>query len=396
MDFDDVVIGSGMSALGVVLGLDAQRRVLVLGGPAQGEYSYYDSRQTVPCAYLGFGGLGNDWHGVIPTGLRANFGAAEEADFAELFAHFYPYAEVRSRLGSGWLFVPWRAIRPPKELARIASSRVGALTILPQLAKAFRVQDRGVEVSVANATYRARRVWVAAGALHTPGLLERSLGVRVRRDVVSDHVLCYVGQVTGQETPAITRTRDGMFVPATYGSDDCGLYTRRPARFAFRRLDYGIEQRAVFGLPTGNAIKKIMRRMSPGLLAEAFYNRFGVFAGADMYTVYAQVHVKDAYAMREGPTPLEIRPESIRAATDIARTHQPFEGLTASRLPEINIQGIHLHHSVDLDALAKAGVNSTDSPVQVVDASILSDIGPDHHTFKMLALARKRAQLAPG
>jgi hypothetical protein len=394
MDFDDVVIGSGMAALGVVLGLDSRRRVLVLGGPARGEYAYYDSRRTVPCSYLGMGGLGNDWHGVIPTGLRRNFGSTDRADFAELFAHFYPHTEVRSRLGNAWLFVPWRAIRPAHEFARIAQTRAGRLTVLSQSAGGFRLKNRAVEVSSGNTTYRAQRAWVAAGALHTPALLERAFDVALRRGVVSDHVLCYVGQVTRQTPPQITRTRDGMFIPATYGADDCGLYTRRPARFDFRRLDHGIEQREVFGLPTGNAIKKIMRRLSPGLLAEAFYNRFGVFAAADLFSVYAQVPVTNAYTMNDGPVPLVERTESIRSATDFARICQPFEGLTASCRPEKYIPGIHLHNSVDLDALSKAGLNSPDFPVQVVDASVLTSIGPDHHTFKMLAWARARARQA--
>jgi hypothetical protein len=392
MDFDDVVIGSGMAALGVVLGLDERRRVLVLGGPAQGEYAYYDGRRTVPCAYLGAGGLGNDWHGVIPTGLRRNFGEADAADFAALFARFYPHTELTSRLGQPWLFVPWRAIRPVHELECLARARAARLTVTPELVRDFTVEERGVRVSSLKATYRARRLWVAAGALHTPALLERSLGVALRRGVVSDHVLCYVGQVGDQPTPEITRTRDGMFVPTTYGPDDCALFTRRPARFGFRRLDYGIEQRAVFGLPTGNAIKKIMRRMSPGLLAEAFYNRFGIFAAASLYTVYAQVLVPDAYALRDGAAPLVARTETIRMATDSARARQPFPGLTASHRPEICIPGIHLHHSVDLDALAKAGLGDAQAPVQVVDASVLAAIGPDHHTFKMLVAARARAR----
>ena len=72
MDFDDIVIGSGLAALGAVLGTDAHRRVLVIGNPALGSFTYYDERQTVPCSYSGAGGLGNDWHGVIPTGWRNN------------------------------------------------------------------------------------------------------------------------------------------------------------------------------------------------------------------------------------------------------------------------------------------------------------------------------------
>ena len=392
MDFDDVVIGSGMAALGAVLGLAPGRRVLVLTGPVQGQYAYYDSRNTVPCAYLGEGGLGNDWHGVIPTGLQENFGTTSEADFSSLFARFYPHSDIRPRLGQAWIFVPWRAIRPKMELTRLAQQRAGRLVLRPELAQAFRVNDSGVQVSSASGQVRTRRVWVAAGALHTPGLLERSLNQRLSRGLVSDHVLCYIGQVAGRQAPQIIRTRDGMFISAEYGPNNCGLYTRRPARFKFKQLDHGIEQRAVFGLPTGNAIKKVMRRMSPGLLAEAFYNRFGLFPQAPLYSVYAQVHTKDAYVLGDGRTPLKAQTQAIRVATDHARQAQPFDQLLHSQRPEIFIPGIHLHHSLDLPALTEAGVNTVDSSVQVIDASVLSEIGPDHHTFQMLLAARMKAQ----
>jgi hypothetical protein len=58
MSFDEIVIGSGLSALGVVLGVPAHRRVLVIGGPASGQFVYYDRTRTKASAYLGHGGLG--------------------------------------------------------------------------------------------------------------------------------------------------------------------------------------------------------------------------------------------------------------------------------------------------------------------------------------------------
>jgi hypothetical protein len=385
MDFDDVVIGSGLAALGAALGLGADRRVLVLGGSAQGAYAYYDARRTVPCSFLGFGGLGNDWHGVIPTGMNPHLGITSREDFAALFRYFYPNTEVRERLGTAGLFVPWRPIRPAREWRRLQEARKDRLVVL-------RLRAGGVEAVTDDASaFRCRRAWVAAGALHTPGLLARSFGAGLHRKLVSDHVLCYIGQVDGEAPPRITRSRDGMFIPATFSGSSEGLYTLRPARFGFRRLDHGIEQRAVFGLPTGSAIKKIVRRLSPGLLAEAFYNRFGVFAAADVYSVYGQTRASDAFGLGDDGALVE-RPAAIRIATDRVRQEQPFDRLQASRRPELHIPGIHLHHSVDLEELAREGLDSPESPVQVVDASVLTDIGPEHHSFKMLYLAHRRAR----
>jgi hypothetical protein len=395
MDYDDIIIGSGLSALGTVLGLDLQQRVLVIAGPDPGAFAHYDARGLVPCAFIGAGGLGNYWHGVIPMSLTANFGRATELDFAEFFARFYARTPLAQVLRQPQLFVPWQPIRPARELARLAQVNGGALTLRTQTMERFSFAGSGLLVQTLDGSkYRGRRLWIAAGSLHTPALLERSLGGRFARGYVSDHALCYAGLVSGPPAPAITRTRDGTFFPAHYEPSAKTLYTLRPARFAFRKLDAGIEQRAVFGLPTGSAVAKIMRRMSPALLAEALYNRAGVFPKAGAYSVYAQTLVADAYVLRSGELPLEARLERILKATAVARERAPFAGVRRSQRCDLYIPGIHLHHSLDLAALTAHGINQPNSPVQIVDASVVTDIGPDHPSFKLMLLAYARARRA--
>jgi hypothetical protein len=390
--FDDIVIGSGLAALGTVTGLDPGRRVLVVCGSTVGKLSYYDERHTVPCMYPGEGGLGNYWHGVIPTALRGRLDAVEHVDFAALFASFYARSRIQDKIDQPWLFVPWRPIRPRRALREIASRRKGRMTLLPEPAASFNFRDTQVEVVTSGGVFSARRLWIAAGALQTPGLLSRSMGRELARGLVSDHAFCYVGQVDGLPAPRILRTLDGVFMPAHYGSAASAIYTLRPARASFRQLDFGIEQRALFGLPTGSALSKIARRLSTGLLAEALYNRFGILASADRYSVYAQVETPDAYTLRDDPDrPLSAREAAIRLCCDKARDEQLFAGLVKSQRPEMYIPGIHLHHSVDLHALASTGINNPDSPVQVVDASVIAGIGPEHHSFKMMVAARRRA-----
>jgi hypothetical protein len=392
VDFDDIVIGSGLAALGVALGLDPLRRVLLICGPAQGTFSYYSGARAVPCAYLGEGGLGNNWHGVIPTGWRNNFAASSDAEFEALFAHFYPRSPIRARLGGPFLFVPWRPIRPRDEFRKLAEMRGERMVVQRQIAERIDIGPSSVRVCCSSTSVTGQRLWLAAGALHTPALLDKALGRRVSRGVVSDHILCYVGQVDGASASRPVRTADGVFFPARYGEAALALYTLRPARFAFRRLDYGIEQRAAFGLPTGGAIAKIARSMSPGLIAEALYNRLGLFPNAATHSIYAQIPAADAYLMTPSALPLQPDLEVIRRAGDKARAEQPFAGARLSQRADLYIPGIHLHHSLDLAALADAGVNRPGDLVQVVDASVLHDIGPDHHSFKMLVAAAHRAR----
>lgn len=391
--YDDIIIGAGLSALGVVMGLPASRRVLVLAGPEQGRFLHYDGSGTAPCAYLGAGGLGNAWHGVIPM-MTDGPGAPGRAQLAGLLARFYPQADAARFAGSQRLFVPWRPLRPRLQFARLASQRP-LLRISPEMATRFTAGDGGARVSCGDVNHDAARLWIAAGALHTPGLLDRSLGSGISRNSVADHVVCYAGNVDGVPAPKVERVRAGMYIPATLDANQVALYTLRPARFSFRRLDHGIEQRAAFGLPTGGVVAKLLRAMSAGLVNEALFNRFGVFARAARYSVYAQTRVPDAYDLREsadGVIALRPRTDAIRRHTDAARAAVPFAGMTHSRLPAMFLPGIHLHHTVDVPALKHAGINLPGSAVQVVDASVMQDIGPAHHSFRMLLHASELAR----
>lgn len=397
MSYDDIVIGSGLAALGVVLGLPADRRVLVLGGPLRGQLSHYDAGRA-PTAYLGFGGLGRYWHGVIPTGLNPDPDDVAPADFAALFRYFYPRTDVAMRIGDPWLFVPRRPIRTPAAWATLAAARGGRLQIRHALADCFRADAGGVTVRAEGDTLSGARLWIAAGTLHTPRLLRASLqGFDGIRPVVSDHVIAYMGQIDRKRhpevaAPRVERAADGFWVPATFNPGGQGLFTLKPARFAYRHLDHGIEQRAAFGLPTGGVIGKLIRAASAGLVAEALYNKLGLFPDSDRLSAYAQILVRDGYEFDPAPA-LTPRPEVIRAATDAVR-HDPAwaDVLTPSRRPELFVNGIHLHHSIAPEAVRQRGINVAGALITIVDASIVEDIGAEHHSFKIMAAAYAKAR----
>lgn len=395
MNVDHIVIGSGACALATVLGLDPSQATLVIGGPAKGKFSHYAQNRAVPCAFLGEGGLGNHWHGVIPLRLAPGVDMPPDEDFLDLFGKFYPHTSLAGRLRQEMFFLPWRAIRPSQHWPRLAAGRPSQLTVLHDTVERIRRVGAAAEVVTREGqTFRARRVWVAAGSVHTPGLLDRSLGERVSRGTIADHVLCYLGVVEGHAAPTVERTREGAFFQAYYPPSNRTLYMLRPARFSYRQLDYSIQLRAVFGMPTGRAVAKIMRGMSGGLLAEAFYNRFGIGARSSHHSVYGQIAVDDAYELTEGAFPLVPRIEQIRRVSEQARAEVPFAGLLASQRPDLYVPGIHLYHSVDAARLLAHDVDTPDSPIQVVDASTLPDIGPDHPTFKAMVRAYVRARHA--
>lgn len=369
-------------------------RLLVLAGTPEGQFDYYDATRSVPCSFSGPGGLGNAWHGVIPMNLQGKLPIDDAVAYATFLKSFYS-GNVSAHLGSDRLLVPWTPIRPLSHWTRLVQERGDRLTWLRMAAD--RVQTDG-DLAVVHTTdggsFKGQRVWIAAGATRTPFLLERSFGSGIARDFISDHALCYVGLVDDGVAPEVKQERAGVLFQAFYNDQRDTLYTRRPARFAYRNLDVGIEQRAVFGMPTGTAATKIARRLSPGLLAEAFFNKFGLFPRAGVYSIYAQRAVEDAYALKDNKLPLTACQDNIRAETHLARSQAPFPGLKPSKRNDLYIPGIHLHNSIRPGALDALGINQAGSSINVVDASVVREIGPEHHSFKVMFGAYKSVQSA--
>ena len=398
MVFDEIVVGSGLSALGAVLGFPANRRVLVIGGPTSGQFVYYNGGRTNPCAYVGHGGLGTYWRGVISTGGQQNFAGESAGYFQTFIRRFYPNTDISERLGKPWLFLPWRPVRPKAEWRRLKAERSDRLAFLHECISRFTPGSRDVSVHTASSTYRAKRLWMCAGPLHSPALLDRSIERRVSRQFVSDHVLCYLGQIdrlrTGVAPPRVQRTKDGVWFEVRYDDQSRALYTLRPARFAYSRLDHNIVQRIMRPPRTGIDLQKILRSASPGWIAEVLYNLSGLFPNARMQSVYAQITVPDAHRFHSCDTRVSVRRDIVQSFVDDVRANSVWtQHMQTSGRSDIFLPSIHLHHSVDLDALTRAGVNEPTSRVQVVDASVLGDIGCDHHSFKLMVAAFQRARL---
>jgi hypothetical protein len=332
---------------------------------------------------------------MISTGSQQNFAGTSALYFERFVRSYYPNTDISARWGKPWLFCPWQPIRPKAEWRRLKAERGEQLVFVHECVSRFTPGSRDVAVHTASSTYRARRVWLCAGALHTPALLDRSMERRVSRQFVSDHVLCYLGQIdrvrTGVAPPRVERTKDGVWFEGRYDGQRRALYTLRPARFAFSRLDYNIVERM---RPPRHGLHNMLRSASMGLLAEVLYNRFALFPNARMQSVYAQITVPDAHRFRSSDAHLSIRRDVVQSFVDDVRASSAWaQKMRTSRRPDIFLPSIHLYHSVDVDALTRAGVNGPTSRVQVVDASVLRDIGADHHSFKLMVGAFQRARL---
>lgn len=390
MVYDDLIIGSGLTALAVAYGLDLSSKVCVLAGLSKPNIRFYDNVSRTPCANTGFGGLGAYWHGVIPMGQPSAFFDADRALFEEFFAHFYS-DPIEAYYGMPWLFVPYQPIRPAFHWKRLCSERKG-LEIRHVEAHSIEQSDGLWSARVDGVRYRARRIWIAAGVLGTPTLLQNSPGLfGSARSHVSDHVILYLGQLdrvihVDVPQPTVVRKASGVWMQNVSGYSDAGLVTVKPARFSYSTLDHGIEQRSAFGLPTAGLLGKLCSAGSLGLISESLFNKFGLFPNAGRLNVYAQIRIGDAY--RWAPSSNGLLPEELRIQEVIHnfRSSLHWPELDFSLRPELFIRGIHLHHSLDMIFLNRSGLLSEKS-LTIADTSDVIDIGPEHHSFKAMVRA---------
>lgn len=397
MVYENIIIGSGLTALGVGLGLPKCSNTLVITGGKHPTVSYYNADESAPSNLMGFGGLGNYWHGVIPMEQgKLCWGSSDLA--AELFGFFYPTEAIKTEFGASTLFVPRNPIRTKRHWERLVSDSSSGFQLVHDVAKTVRRIGAEWEVAVGGQSVRAHRIWIAAGALGTSALLERSpeLKQSVRR-TLSDHLILYMGQVDCSRNkidfaPQVRLSKHGYWLNTCKQFGDSGLIVTKPARFSFKTVDKGIEHRDTFGLPTSGVLSKVVKAGSLGLISEALFNKYGLFPNSKFVSVYAQIRVENGYARVVGTHNLVPDYERIQESIRIYRQNFDHPSLVRSQRTELYVNGIHLHGSVDCGVLNKLGVNTESSTCQVVDPSVYEDVGDLHHSFRLMSKAYEKAK----
>lgn len=399
MVYDDIIVGSGLTALATAYGLPAERRVLVIASPLKDGVVHYDNLSKIPCQNISFGGLGNYWHGVIPMHTSDLFADVPNAEFEELFQTFYPEVSVSERINENWLFVPFKPIRPIDHWKKLAEERSRHFTIVYENAETVSPDGAGWVVSTMTENkYSGSRLWIAAGALGTPMLLENSpVFQHTVSDTVSDHLILYAGQLRKEvhrhfRAPQTERARQGYWLKSCSDITSSGLITTKPARFNYRVLDQGIEQRSAFGLPTSGVIKKLICAGSLGFIAESVFNKLGLFPSADVLSVYAQIRLEDGYVRSRDVKGLILDDDKVTETIMSFRDSLNHNDLILSNRPDLYIKGIHLHGSLNNEMLADLGVNEKESNCFIVDASAVNDIGAEHHSFRLMSRAYHNAK----
>ena len=162
--------------------------------------------------------------------------------------------------------------------------------------------------------------------------------------------------------------------------------TSKPARFDYKELDKSIEQRAAFGLPTKGMFAKLVSATSIGLLAEAAYNKLGLFPYSNLRNLWGQLHIPDAYEFTPDNSESLLTPRIKYIEQQINTAHESLNirDHLPTKTKSIYIPGIHLHNTINSEELNKLRFPNG---LNFVDSSILSNIGSAHPSFRIMLAA---------
>jgi hypothetical protein len=299
--FDHLVLGCGMTALGVIQALRESKKSINWGiiSPLKDckkiLYEINNKRRLAPYA-SGFGGASSKWHGVISYPF--NWEIAKELEFHQSFqkllTRFYPRFTAFEKIVSGYSYIPFRPIRP---LMRVSES-----VIDDYIVKVEHEADIVVLHGVSR-KYRTRKLWICAGPEETFRLLVQS-GLASQECTMDEHMVGYMAQANRSQIsllenePSVIYTNSGHLKRHYKIGSDRQLYlTLRPAVSKFEDLRYAQAYRGFFSDSSISIVKKLMTKFNVGLFSEAMYNKFGIEFPARKYNLVGHVDLPGAVTM---------------------------------------------------------------------------------------------------
>jgi hypothetical protein len=373
------IIGSGLSAIAVHMALKSFNiNVTVFSGMGGHGVKYCTNN---PASVQVYGGLGNDWHGVIPFGRASTVSSAGKH---QLLRHWYPdLLNDNFYFEKDFIFVPKKPIRPKKYWQGESSVVVIKGNIL-----SIKKNDNLLQLDCDDGNlYEFNDCYIATGFFEFLKIIAHSNLVSNSASYKGyDHINGTLGYVRYKDIlrlglDKIAYLKSGYlkkYLLLSYRETDQILITFRPAAFDFRpNFKKNKISSDLFSNKKYLILKNILLKPSLGKIIEALHNRFGLKINCEYYSVHYQIL-----------TPVK---EDSNVLTHVFDRHD-FEkikcifeiksNLTLENPLEFNYYpGTHLQ--VDFD---KATVNCLkDSNVHVVGNSVYGSRLAGHHSFNSMA-----------
>jgi hypothetical protein len=390
---EHVVIGMGMSSLGVVEGLvENNKSILVVDIPKKvTEYAYVNDSK-IPLGQIGLGGNSELWHGVI-----SYLGSNSSKEFKNIFNFFFNkyYPRTEFILNKGFSFIPNKPLRPKKIIEKKFKNNV---SFLYKELLSIEIFDNFVKLYFNDKTLTTKYLWLCTGASGTFNILRKSNYLNLSEEyLINDHLVGYFGQIKRKDLPVsfnniIAYNYFGhlkKFHIINLSSGKKMYLNLRPAHFSFKNIEIASKSRSFFSQNSTSIIKKLIFSLNFGLILEAFYNKFGISIKSNLYNIVGHIEINNSLKYSISKNSLEyLQAEVEFTDSDIKEINEYFGCLVDVKNKVSVSPGIHFMNlkknlkNIKIDDNLENEYN--DSNVILCSGLALKKESPEHPTFSLL------------
>jgi hypothetical protein len=398
---EHVVVGAGMSALGVIEGLleKTGHTILVVDSPLKEVESAKFSGENTELGQIGDGGNSDIWHGVISK-LAADKSQIYNETFDELINRYYP--NISEKIKDGISFIPHNPLRPKNIIKNKFSNKV---VFLNKKLISIEILTDYVKLFFDDETIEAKKIWLCTGATGTLDILKNSNILKEDNYTFDDHMVGYFGQIKSKDIlikNKISYISKGHFKSfnSIYLSSGIKMYLNlRPAHFSFKNIQKASKSRSFFSQKSTSIIKKLITKINFGLILEALYNKFGFLLPSNVYNIVGHVEICNILNYSRSNGSLSYGANSLKFSSDDISEIKKYFGAKVLISTVVDLApGIHFMNLKKPLALSKIDDN-IQSEVNINDLVFiccglsLKIQSPEHPTFSLLVYSYLKAKV---
>ena len=382
IEYDLLIVGSGPIALSVLSKIPHNLSVAVVSH-GLGLGFDKDSYGDLSFAKMFGGGL-SGWHGVISPNLYLEHFPKKIENFYEFFHRFYPETVTfTNSLTDNSIYVPRKKIAC-NHLKKIFEEK-GVNLYVDEINR-LEVNDSFATAISNTEKFRAKKIILAAGAIGTAKLLQQS-DLGVVNNYIGNHLNGYADlniSITQDQVKTIfgdkghiKKTVNGSILNNKY------MVYPRPSAFDFRHKKNLSKFKTIYSRKESDVIKNIVKSLSPGLILEAIYNRYGYWFLTNLANNYFQIESNSIYSLDKNFN-VVVDEGNLNAYLKNLKINNIFKHADLSTI----VSGIHFYNTVKPDDSIGGATdyNSWNNRLIVSDSSTMTSIGGSHHTFSLMAI----------
>ncbi|CAM8346129.1 hypothetical protein MCERHM63_00827 [Candidatus Methylopumilus planktonicus] len=379
--YDILIVGSGPITFGALAGIGLNQTI---GMISQGKGGGYNRDSLGDYSYrIGFGGGLDFWHGVSSLELFRQHFPKKIAQAINFFKSLYNETEPLPDISSNYIYVPNNKISEKNLIELIKKKNCDFLV---DEALFISENDGLIKLTCKNRVVYCKKILICAGAVGSQKLLINS-GLAKKRKVIGNHLNGY-GDFN-IETPKSQRQvvigKHGHFKIVSTGvvNDKKFMIYPRPALFDFKNPDTVKKFKSSYSRKDKFIYKYIAKSMSPGLLLEALYNRYGYWMAGDNSNQYFQIETDDIYSIDQYHK-IQINENRLNVFLNQLKLDHRFTNVGSDSV----VSGIHFYNTIDAAANLGLITNEDDwnKKIIICDSSSLRSLGGCHHTFSLMAM----------